>query len=144
MNQHRLEEGLALLKENRIRLTPQRLAILEYLANTDSHPTEDEIYKSLSNKFPNITNATIYNNLKCLKKNGIINELKYGEDASRFEWVTEPHYHVVCKSCGRMRDFNYPELKEVEAYVEKLSGFQINHHLFEVHGICSVCKQSQK
>ncbi|MGC4376362.1 Fur family transcriptional regulator [Fictibacillus sp. Mic-4] len=143
MNQHRLKEGVALLKNNGVRMTVQRMAILEYLATTDSHPTADEIYKYLTNRLLNITNATIYNNLKCFKKYGLIKEWTYGEASSRYEWAKNFHYHVVCRCCGKMRDFNYPELKEIEEYAEKLSGFQISCHLFEIHGICPECKEAR-
>ena len=144
MNERRMKECLALLKHKGKRMTPQRLAILEYLANTDSHPTADEIYKSLSNKLSNITNGTIYNNLKCFLKYGIINEWTYGEASSRFEWASDFHYHIICSACGKMLDFHYPELKEIEVFVEKLSGFYVNRHLFEIYGTCSDCVERQQ
>ncbi|MCQ6267796.1 transcriptional repressor [Fictibacillus sp. WQ 8-8] len=139
MDQHRVMEGVKSFKKNGIRITPQRMAIMEYLATTESHPTADEIFKSLTNKFPNMSNGTVYNNLKCLKKYGFIKELSFGQSSSRYEWKTSFHYHVICTSCGKMRDFNYPELKEVEQFAKIKSGFEVSRHLFEIHGICPDC-----
>jgi Fur family peroxide stress response transcriptional regulator len=141
MSQHRFEEGVTALKNKGIRMTPQRAAILEYLANSESHPTADEIYKALTSKLPNMTTATIYNNLKCFKKFGIINELTYGQFSSRYEWKTSFHYHVICTSCSKICDFNYPRLNDVEQYAEKKLDFNVTRHLFEVHGICSNCNK---
>jgi Fur family transcriptional regulator, peroxide stress response regulator len=140
MTQHRVKEGLELLKKNGSRMTPQRKAIMEYLANTKSHPTADQIFNSIKDQFPNLPHTTVYNNLKCLKKYGIINELTYGQSSSRYEWTTAFHYHVVCDSCGQLHDFHYPKLEEVEQYVEKKSRFNVTQHLFEIHGTCLDCK----
>jgi Fur family peroxide stress response transcriptional regulator len=141
MNQHRFDEGVTVLKSNGIRMTPQRAAILEYLANSESHPTADDIFKALTSQLPSMTNATIYNNLKCFKKYGIINELTFGQFSSRYEWKTSFHYHVVCKSCSKICDFNYPKLKDVEQYAEKRLDFNVTRHLFEIYGICSNCNK---
>jgi Fur family transcriptional regulator, peroxide stress response regulator len=139
MDKNRIEEGIKLLKENGLKITPQRKAIMKYIATSQSHPTADEIFKSLTNKLPNLTNVTVYNNLKCLKKYGIINELTFGYFSSRYEWKSSHHYHVVCKSCGKICDFNYPRMTDIELYAKKRSGFNITRHLFQIYGACSDC-----
>ena len=63
---HELEESIASLRKAGVRITPQRQAIMRYLISSHSHPTADEIYQALP-KFPNISVATIYNNLRVLK-----------------------------------------------------------------------------
>lgn len=52
------------LKAGGVRITPQRYAILEYLIQYRNHPTADEIFRSLESRFPNMSVATVYNNLK--------------------------------------------------------------------------------
>ncbi len=47
MVQSQLKEALDTLKDTGVRITPQRHAILEFLINSMSHPTADEIYKRL-------------------------------------------------------------------------------------------------
>jgi Fur family peroxide stress response transcriptional regulator len=139
MYQHRVEKGFKLFKINGLKVTPQRKAIMEYLATSESHPTADDIFNELTSKFPNISNATVYNNLKCLKKFGIINELTFGQTSSRYEWTTSLHYHVVCISCGKLRDFNYPRFTDVEEFAEAKSGYTITRHHFEIYGTCTDC-----
>lgn len=65
---HELEESIAALRRAGVRITPQRQAIIRYLIASHSHPTADEIYQALSPDFPNISVATIYNNLRVFKK----------------------------------------------------------------------------
>ena len=140
MNQQRFKQGFDILQNNGVRMTPQRLAILEYIASSESHPTVDKICKDLQSSLPGLTIATIYNNLKCFKQYGLINELYFGEAASHYEWVTSFHYHVICNSCGKITDFYYPKLLEVEDFAQSKTGFNVNRHFFEIKGICSECQ----
>ena len=95
--EHELEESIASLRKAGIRITPQRQAIIRYLISSHSHPTADEIYQALSPDFPNISVATIYNNLRVFKDIGIVKELTYGDASSRFDFNTHNHYHVMRK-----------------------------------------------
>src|SRR5690348_14696570 len=99
MANHSLLEAIDALKSTRVRMTPQRHAILEFLYETKAHPTADEIYKALEGRFPNMSVATVYNNLRVFKEVRIVKELSYGDSSSRFDCVTTNHYHVICKNC---------------------------------------------
>ena len=70
MSEVKLKDALDTLKNNGVRITPQRHAILEYLISSKSHPTADEIYKSLASNFPNMSVATVYNNLRVFQECG--------------------------------------------------------------------------
>lgn len=65
--EQRLQEALTTLKKSGVRITPQRHAVLEYLMQSMKHPTADEIYKALEDKFPNMSVATVYNNLRVFR-----------------------------------------------------------------------------
>ncbi len=137
----RLQTAVDTLKDAGVRITPQRHAILEYLIQTLSHPTADEIYKALESKFPNMSVATVYNNLRVFKNAGLVKELTYGDSSSRFDCVTTDHYHVICEDCGKIVDFSYPGLDEVENVAEHVTGFKVNNHRMEVYGTCPDCQK---
>jgi Fur family peroxide stress response transcriptional regulator len=136
----RLREAVEKLKATGVRMTPQRHAILEYLLSTKSHPTADEIYKALEKDFPNMSVATIYNNLRLFKEAGLVRELTYGDASSRFDANMSDHYHVICRRCGKITDFKYPPLIEVEEEAAKKTGFQVDSHRMEVYGLCADCQ----
>lgn len=140
MAKERLQEAIDSLKSTKVRMTPQRHAILEYLYESMTHPTADEIYKALEGRFPNMSVATVYNNLRVFKEVGIVKELTYGDSSSRFDSVTTEHYHVICESCNKIVDFHYPGLNEVETLAEHVTGFKINNHRMEIYGTCSDCQ----
>lgn len=135
-----IKEAVERLKSSGVRITPQRHAVLEYLIEAEIHPTADDIYKALEGKFPNMSVATVYNNLRVFKDIGLVKELTYGDASSRFDYNTTKHYHVICESCGKIVDFHYPSLDEVEALAETVTGFQVSHHRMEIYGVCPDCK----
>lgn len=139
MSEMKLKDALDTLKQNGVRITPQRHAILEYMITSEAHPTADEIYKALSDNFPNMSVATVYNNLRVFRNVGLIKELTYGDASSRFDFVTHDHYHIICNDCGTIVDFHYPGLEEVEHLASHITGFQVNSHRMEVYGTCPAC-----
>lgn len=140
---NQLKEALDTLKVSGVRITPQRHAILEYLINSMAHPTADEIYKALEGKFPNMSVATVYNNLRVFKDVGLVKELTYRDSSSRFDFTTHDHYHAICESCGKIVDFQYPGLDEVEQFASHVTGFKVSHHRLEVYGLCPDCAKKE-
>lgn len=141
MSDKKLQEAIDTLKKSGVRITPQRHAVLGYLLNSETHPTADEIYKSLESQFPNMSVATVYNNLRVLREIGLVRELTYGDNSSRFDCNMEKHYHIICKSCEKIVDFHYPSLDEVESLAEQVTGFEVSHHRMELYGKCESCRQ---
>jgi Fur family transcriptional regulator, peroxide stress response regulator len=141
--ENQLKEALDALKGTGVRITPQRHAILEYLIESMSHPTADDIYKALEGKFPNMSVATVYNNLRVFREVGLVKELTYGDSSSRFDFVTTQHYHVICQTCGKIVDFHYPGLDEVEQLASHVTGFKVGNHRMEIYGVCPECSNSE-
>lgn len=139
-----VKNALAELKEANIRITPQRYAILEYLIENHTHPTADEIYRALEDHFPNMSVTTVYNNLRLFTEIGFVQEMSYGDASSRFDFSSKKHYHVICQKCGKIVDFHYPGLEDVEMAASKLTGFEINEHRLELYGLCPDCQQAQQ
>lgn len=144
MSEVMLKDALDTLKKSGVRITPQRNAILEYLVTSKSHPTADDIYKSLASHFPNMSVATVYNNLRVFLGVGLIKELTYGDASSRFDFTTHDHYHIMCDSCGDIVDFQYPGLEEVEQLAAHITGFEVSSHRLEVYGTCPACIAKEK
>ncbi|WP_341300416.1 peroxide-responsive transcriptional repressor PerR [Lysinibacillus sp. FSL H8-0500] len=140
MSTTHLQDALDTLKITGVRITPQRHAILEYLIQSMAHPTADEIYKALEGKFPNMSVATVYNNLRVFREVGLVKELTYGDASSRFDFVTNDHYHMICECCGKIVDFHYPGLDEIEHFASQVTGFDVHSHRLEIYGTCPSCK----
>ena len=85
--------------------------------------------------------ATVYNNLRVFREAGLVKELTYGDASSRFDFVTSDHYHAICESCGKIVDFHYPGLDEVEQLAAHVTGFKVSHHRLEIYGVCQECSK---
>ncbi|MNP53796.1 Peroxide-responsive repressor PerR [compost metagenome] len=71
---------------------------------------------------------------------GMVRELTYGDSSSRFDANVSEHYHVICEQCGKIEDFMYPTLVEVERKAEEETGYHVTGLRLELYGICDTCK----
>ncbi|RLK63092.1 transcriptional repressor [Atopobacter sp. AH10] len=139
----RSEQLVEILKRHNARVTEQRIAVLDAVMRTNVHPTAAEIYDQLKDRFPSMSLATVYNNLRVLTSEKVIVELRTSGDSSRYDYFEngEQHYHAVCRSCGKVVDFSYPELTDVELAAARLVHFHETSHQLEVYGLCDACYQ---
>jgi len=138
----RVEHALEKLKMTGVRMTPQRHAILSFLIQAKSHPTADDIYRALEKRFPSMSVATVYNNLKVFVESGLVREMTFGDASSRYDADMHDHYHAICEVCGKIVDFEHTPVNEVEEAATKATGFQVHGHRLEVHGVCPDCSKS--
>ena len=121
-----------------LKLTPQRIAILDYLDGNKKHPSAEEIYREVSKRFPTMSFATVYNTLEALRLRGSVLELTIDPDKKRFDPNTEPHHHLICTRCGKIEDVHRSyDLSVPTAYK---SGFEITGNHIEFYGICPECR----
>ncbi len=138
-----MEDIISLLKNEQVRITPQRQEMISILKNSKEHWTAEEIFNELGKQFSSVSITTVYNNLKLFVKLGLVEELQFGEGLSKFEWKSEEHYHIICSNCGKIEDFYYPQLKEVEAFAQDLSKYKIKNHQLQFYGICKNCLERE-
>lgn len=128
------------LKKLNIRITPQRRAVLAYLINSHHHPTAEEIYTSMLREYPGMSLATVYNNLNTFVREGLVREMKFSGVTSRYDFMGHTHYHIICENCGKVVDFAYDDLKNLNDAVHDQTGFIVNKASLEVHGLCPACQ----
>ena len=93
-------EILETLREHRVRLTPQRIAIVEVIADKQGHVTADEVYASIHARFPYVDISTVYRTLEFLTDLGVLNVIDMGGGRAEYELVgREAHHHLVCRVC---------------------------------------------
>lgn len=131
-----LEKYVKLLKENSIKITPQRLEILKYLDENRIHPTVEQIYTELKEKNPSLSKTTVYNSVETLKKHGIVQSISISGSESRYDIKQGMHHHFLCKKCGKIVDIevecpNLGKMLECGHNVEEVQGY--------FKGICKIC-----
>lgn len=100
----RYDQLLFRLRQDGIRLTPQRLAVLRILAGDTGHPTVEQVYDRVRGDYPTTSLATIYKTIDMLKGIGEVLELSVGESHRYDGRDPRPHPHLICETCGAITD----------------------------------------
>ena len=122
-----------------LKLTPQRIAILDYLDGNKSHPSAEEIYKAVSKKFPTMSFATVYTTLGALRDKGSVRELTIDPAKKRYDPDTGSHNHVICVACKKVMDIQINYDLELPPNVKNEFAIFSNH--VEFYGLCPQCKK---
>ena len=126
-----------------LKATKPRIKILEYLMAHNNHPTVDTIFTELAQD-EQLNKATIYNTLNTLINVGIVIEIKNGDNSSHYDYFIKPHFHIICKNCGKISDVFYPDFDKIENKMryeaEKQTGFIASSSHLEIYGLCQNCK----
>ncbi len=122
-------------------LTKQRIAVFDYLSRVEHHPTADEIFLAVKRKLPQISLATIYNNLEMLVQCDAVSKLSYGEGSARYDIRTDHHYHTRCLKCGKLWDLDSAEGVEALKRIKPQKGFEVKDYRLELLGHCRECRQ---
>ena len=122
------------------RFTEQRAAVYRYLANTDTHPTADEVLVAVREELPSISLATVYKSLETLVGCGLAIKLTYTDASSRYDGRTDPHHHARCLGCGKVTDLpgKLPQ-SEIDDLRERARNFTVVGYRFELSGYCTDC-----
>ena len=108
------------LIEKGLKVTPQRVSILEAIIKLNNHPTADSIIDYVRKKQPNIATATVYKVLDALVENGLVQKVNTDKDIMRYEVVIEKHHHLYSAESDRIEDYFDEELNElIGRYFEK-------------------------
>jgi Fur family ferric uptake transcriptional regulator len=126
-----------------LKSTRQRDIILDGFLSSDSHMSIEELYLKLRAKHPNIGYATVYRTLKLFSESGIAREIQFGDGQTRFEHVAEGehHDHLVCTSCGAVKEFTNEAIEKLQADIAENYGYLIHTHKLELYGICPKCRK---
>lgn len=140
----KLASAKELLHEHHLKATRPRISILEYLMANHNHPTVDTIYTDLAQD-KKLNKATIYNTLNTLITVGIIIEIKNGDNSTHYDFFIKPHFHIICKNCGKISDVFYPNFDQIEnkmrSEAENQTGFVTSSSHLEIYGLCPDCQK---
>ncbi len=132
--------SVKILQEHNLKVTPQRLEILNLL-HTNGHLSVDDMYKLLQHKFPALSLATIYKNIKRMSAKLLLSEVKIPQSKSVYELSKQEHSHIVCQKCNNIMDVDL-DISNLTKQAISLSNYTIEESLIVLSGICPKCKIS--
>lgn len=107
------KEIIKILSENDLKVTPQRVAVLEVIMGLETHPTADDIVDFIRLNFPHVPIGTVYKILDAFMKKGIVQKVKTGNGILRFDPVKKSHHHLYCADSERIEDYYDDKLNQI-------------------------------
>lgn len=127
------------LKQNGLRVTPQRFAVYANLLSRTDHPTAEQILTDLNENFPVSSQATVYSALQALRDVGLAREVLLEEGVSRYDANVAPHHHFRCRHCGSIADISWNVFSQVD--LQNLPpGLQGESYEVTIQGLCGSCQ----
>lgn len=142
MRGNRVNDAYSLLRAHGMRVTAARKAVIDELSNM-RHSDAEELVKRLAAK--GISRAAVYRALSLLERVGIVSRALYGERHSHFELacLRQPHDHLICIRCGRVIEFECPEVERLQSQVVERHEFEFVNRVFEIRGVCPKCRKKE-
>ena len=125
------------LQEKGLKITPQRIVILETIHHLNNHPTAESIIEYIKKVHPNIATGTVYKVLSVLVENDLIKRVKTEKDIMRYDAVNDHHHHLYDTKSDEIKDYFDEELDELLSnYFEKknIPGFSIEDIVLQIKG----------
>jgi Fe2+ or Zn2+ uptake regulation protein len=145
---HRVDPELDAVAATRLRrdgqrYTDNRRQLVQVLAGAGTPLTIPEIIRHQ----PDLAQSSVYRNLSVLERAGVVQRVMTSDEWARYELAesfTEHHHHLICVSCGVVRDFTLPagverSLDEALGQAATAAGFEPGHHRLDLVGRCGRC-----
>lgn len=124
-----------------LKVTDQRLAILQCLGRGRAHVTVQEVYEAVRRSHSDIGFATIYRFLRQLTEKGFVTEVRMGGLPTRYELTPRSHHdHLTCTQCGKIVEFENHDIEDLQQLVAYNHGFKLTGHVLELYGLCPACQ----
>lgn len=146
------EKFKLMLKQNGLKVTSQRIAILEVLSSRpDEHLTAEEIYDCVRLMYPDIGLATVYRTIQVLSDLNLIDKLNLDDGYVRYEIGKQNekqcghhHHHLICLDCGQLFTFQDDLLEALEQRIFETMNFEVLDHEVKLFGRCNECRQKKQ
>jgi Fur family transcriptional regulator, ferric uptake regulator len=136
----RTDELRSSLRAAGLRVTRQRLAVLEALATRSDAVTAQDLHHELRKGAGSPGLATVYRTLTALSEAGQLDTFpRDGEQAFRL-CGTDHHHHLVCENCGSVREVEGAEVETWVGRTARRHGFRVTGHRADIYGVCKACR----
>lgn len=138
-----IQQLIAKLHEKGYKVTPQRLAVFEFINSREDHPTADQIHKEMKKKYPTMSLATVYQALHLLTEMGLVQELGFNDKSSRYDPNIMPHINIVCLKCGKIYDYEAESVKELWFKIVAGLRFKPVGQRLDIYRYCDGCRKEK-
>ena len=141
-NKDLLNKFRDILRRERLKFTPQRVAVLEEIVRDSGHRECEDIYMALRQNGSHVSRATIYRTMDILVKNEFVRKMEFGDGRARYESKVDSshHDHMICTSCGEILEFVDHNIEDIQDKIAKRYHFKLQRHIHQLFGLCKKCR----
>lgn len=135
-----LEPIVSALESRGYRVTSSRRSVLEAVLSQADHFTVEEILRQATGA----GRATVFRTIRLLCELGVLCRvlLEDGRLHYRLAGPRHHHHHLVCVTCGRVRDLDECVVGNLVRDIAQSTGFDVQGHWLEFYGLCQSCRQA--
>jgi Fe2+ or Zn2+ uptake regulation protein len=135
------EEWLAKLQASGYRITSPLKVIVEILAGASRALGPVEIFDLGRREYPKMGLVTVYRALEKLEELGLVQRVHQADGCHAYLRAANGHEHILlCTRCGQVVYFAGDDLTILMNRVSQQSGFVIQEHWLQLHGLCPNCQ----
>jgi len=127
------------IRRKGLRRTPQRDAIVQCVFSTEDHFTADELCERTRQSGIRASRATVYRTLSLLVEARLLREIDIGGDQTTYDpnFLDRPgHNHLVCIDCGRVVEFESPEIEKQLGAIARSLGYEPTRQCIRIEACC--------
>lgn len=137
-----------LCEQRHVRLTPQRLAVLQLISQCNtSISAYDLLHLLQQSSSPHAKPSTIYRALHFLLTQGFIHRIESTNHfmlCHNFYELSHNFVFFICNHCKEVTEQTTKKIEEILQDMAKIKGFIMSNNIIEAHGLCTKCtKQHQ-
>jgi Fur family ferric uptake transcriptional regulator len=131
------------LQSRGLKLTSERLTILNEALATEGHFEADDLLVILKQKGRKTSRATVYRTLEILAEAAVPRKIYFGSSATHFEKVSNKtrQDYMICQKCGARYEFHIPELQIMQNSLAEKHNFKIKDYCYQIFGLCKKCSE---
>ncbi|HIB96383.1 MAG TPA: transcriptional repressor [Candidatus Marinimicrobia bacterium] len=138
-----LKKFMKVLRNENLKLTPQRVEIFREVCDSDEHREAEEIYLALRERDVHVSRATVYRTMNILYQHDLVRRMNIGDGKWRYEhWLDcHQHDHLICIRCGTIVEFMNPQIEEIQKDVADKFNYKLVRHVHQLFGLCKQCRK---
>src|SRR5438034_1043196 len=138
------QKFLEFLAKKNLRMTSQRMAIIDTAFSTDKHFTAEQLLEWSRERDKSVSRATVYRTLPLLTESGLVREMDFGKDYKFYDpnYAKHPnHNHIICQDCEKIVEFESDKIAKLEDEISHRLGFQIKAQRLQITARCQEMKR---
>ena len=143
MTDSELKKFKSILKDENLKMTPQRVEVFRQVCDSNEHQESEEIFISLRKRDVSVSRATVYRTMDILYQHDLVQRMDIGDGKWRYEhWLDcHQHDHLICIRCGTIVEFINTQIEEIQNDVAEKFDYELVRHVHQLFGLCKQCRK---